>query len=379
MSAAPPPLAGLTVVEIGHSIAAPYAGHVLGELGARVLKVEQPSGDYARGWGPPFASGSATVFHAINRGKESIVADLTDAAQRADVERLILDQADIVLQNLKFESLDRLGLSAATFLERKRSLIWANLGAYGAVGPLKHHPGYDPLMQAMSGLMSLSGEDGGRPVRVPVSIVDMGTGLWAVIGVLSALQRLKATRRGGIVDTSLYETAIAWMTVPIVSYLASGEAPTKTGSANAQIVPYQAFATQDGDLMVAAGNDGLFRKLCAALDLEHLADDDRFSTNAQRVVHRASLIAILETRFAALSIEDVTDRLAACGVPCGPIQTVDQVVVHPQTSALGMLQSASDDLTLVALPLCFDGMRPRREGLGPALGEASDSAGPSNG
>jgi crotonobetainyl-CoA:carnitine CoA-transferase CaiB-like acyl-CoA transferase len=366
--AAAQPLAGLCVIEFGHSIAAPFAGHVLGELGARVIKIEQPGGDYARGWGPPFEDGASTVFHAINRGKEAIVADLSKPETRQEIKQLILDQGDVVIQNFKFGSLEKLGFVADDFLGEKPGLLWANLGAYGAQGPLKHLPGYDPLMQAMSGLMSISGEEGRPPVRVSVSIVDMATGLWSVIGILAALQRKVATGIGGIIDTSLYETALSWMTVPIVAYLASGQMQTKTGSANAQIVPYQAFATRDGDLMVAAGNDGLFEKLCVALGQEGLSRNPQFQTNADRVINRVALIDTLTPLFSALSLQEASDKLLAVGVPCGPIQSVDQVVTHPQTLALDMIQSASSGLQLLGLPLSFDRVRPSRSDLAPHLG-----------
>jgi crotonobetainyl-CoA:carnitine CoA-transferase CaiB-like acyl-CoA transferase len=374
MSANAQPLAGLCVIEFGHSIAAPFAGHVMGELGARVIKIEQPGGDYARGWGPPFEDGASTVFHAINRGKESIVADLADPATRAKISELINEHGDVVIQNYKFGSLEKLGFLAEEFIAQKPGLIWANLGAYGAQGPLKHLPGYDPLMQAMSGLMSISGEEGRPPVRVSVSIVDMATGLWAVIGVLAALQRKTATGIGGVVDTSLYETALSWMTVPIVAYLASGQMQTKTGSANAQIVPYQAFATRDGDLMVAAGNDGLFHKLCLALGEADLSEDPRFRTNGDRVVNRTALIDRLAPLFATMNLDEASEKLLAVGVPCGPIQSVDQVVVHPQTLALNMIQSASSGLQLLGLPLSFDTVRPSRTTLGPALPQRLDLA-----
>ncbi len=369
------PLSGLVVIEIGQSVAAPYAGMILGELGAEVIKVENPrTGDAARGWGPPFAEGAATCFHAVNRAKHGITIDLADPAEVEQLKALILGRADVVLHNLKFGALDRYGLSAEALTARKPSLVYCNLGAFGAVGPLRERPGYDPLMQAYGGLMSLMGEDGRPPVRVGVSIVDLATGMWSVIGILAALQERRRTGRGGVVDTSLYETALAWMTIPIAAHLVNGEIPTRQGSGVDMIVPYQAFAAADGYIMVAAGNDNLFRYLCTAIARPGLAEDARFRTNKDRVVNRQSLIPILENIFAAEPIATWAARLDAAGIPNGPMQTVDQVVADAQTAALGLIQRLSVNsphrpLSLVGLPLSFDGIRPPFAKSAPALGE----------
>jgi crotonobetainyl-CoA:carnitine CoA-transferase CaiB-like acyl-CoA transferase len=369
------PLSGLVVIEIGQSIAAPYAGMILGELGAEVIKVENPrTGDAARGWGPPFAEGAATCFHAVNRGKRGIAVDLADPPAVEQLKALILDRADILIHNLKFGALDRCGLSAAALLAEKPGLVYCNLGAFGAVGPLRDRPGYDPLMQAYGGLMSLMGEDGRPPVRVAVSIVDLATGMWSVIGILAVLDERRRTGRGGVVDTSLYETALAWMTIPIAAHLVNGEIPARQGSGVDMIVPYQAFAAADGAIMVAAGNDNLFRRLCAAIGRPELAEDSRFRANKDRVVNRRTLVPILEEIFAAEPIAAWATRLDRAGIPNGPMQTVDQVVADPQTAALGMIQhlpvsSADRPLSLVGLPLSFDGVRPPFVKSAPTLGE----------
>ena len=366
------PLTGLTVVEIGHSVAAPYAGMILGELGAEVIKVENPKGgDACRGWGPPFTEGTATAFHAFNRAKRGITIDLTDPAQVDTLHKLICDRADVLIHNLKYGTLDRYGLSAAALTAEKPGLVLCNIGAFGATGPLRDRPGYDPMMQAYGGLMSLLGEDGRPPVRVTVSIIDMATAMWAVIGTLAALQERTRTGRGGVVDTSLYETTLAWMTLPLSAYLASGEIPKRYGSGIEQIVPYQAFAAADGYMMVSAGNDNLFRRLCAAVGRPGLSDDTRFRTNKDRVVNREALIAMLSDLFAAEPIAVWSGRLDAAGIPNSPIQTIDQVVADPQTAALGIIQRWMDGLplSLVGLPLSFDGARPPFAKLAPALGE----------
>jgi crotonobetainyl-CoA:carnitine CoA-transferase CaiB-like acyl-CoA transferase len=222
--------------------------------------------------------------------------------------------------------------------------------------------------------MSLLGEDGRPPVRVSVSIVDMAAGMWSVIGILAALHERGRTGKGGIVDASLYETALAWMTIPLAGYLADGKIPERHGSGVDMIVPYQAFAAADGDMMVAAGNDNLFRRLCAALDRPDLAEDERFRSNPDRVVHRAELVPILAAIFRAKPVAHWADLLEGNGIPNGPLHTLDQVVADPQTAALGMIQRrAGSELGLVGLPLSFDGSRPPFAKGAPALGEDNDA------
>ncbi|HEV2301072.1 MAG TPA: CoA transferase [Stellaceae bacterium] len=365
------PLSGLCVVEIGHSVAAPVAGMILAELGAEVVKVENPKGgDAARGWGPPFTEGTATCFHAFNRGKRGITIDLADPAEAASLRRLVLERADIIVSNLKFGALDRFGLAAEALLAEKPGLVYCNIGAFGATGPLRDRPGYDPMMQAYGGLMSLLGEEGRPPVRVGVSIIDIATGLWAAIGILAALRERDASGRGGVVDCSLFETTLAWMTLPITTYLANGEIPKRFGSGIEQIVPYQAFAAADGHIMVAAGNDNLFRRLAVAIGRPGLADEARFRSNADRVGNRAALVAILDDIFAAEPVAVWEARLDAAGIPNGRIQRVDQVVADAQTATLGIIQRmAGSELPLIGLPLSFDGVRPPLRKLAPKLGE----------
>jgi crotonobetainyl-CoA:carnitine CoA-transferase CaiB-like acyl-CoA transferase len=366
------PLSGITVIEIGHSVAAPYAGMILGELGAEVIKVENPKGgDACRGWGPPFSEGTATAFHAFNRAKRGVAVDLTDPAQVEKLHGLIRERADVLIHNLKFGTLDRYGLSAAALTAEKPSLVYCSIGAFGSTGPMRDRPGYDPMMQAYGGLMSLLGEDGRPPVRVIVSIIDIATAMWAVIGILAALQERSQTGRGGFIDTSLYETTLAWMTLPISTYLANGEVPRRYGSGVEWIVPYQAFAAADGHIMVAAGNDNLFRRLCDAIGRSRLAEDPRFRTNSDRVVNREALIAILSDLFATQPLAMWAERLDAAGIPNGPIRTVDQVAADAQTAALGIIQQLRS-ISLLGLPLSFDGTRPPLTKLAPQLGEDNE-------
>ena len=368
------PLAGVTVVEFAHSVAGPYAGSILADLGADVIKVESPDkGDYARDWGPPFAHGTSTLFHVLNHNKRGLALDLRD---RVTCERLIgfiLDHADVVLQNMRPGAIDRLGLGAEALRAKKPALIYCDLGAYGRTGPLKERPGYDPLMQAHGGIMSITGVEGGEPVRVGASIVDQGAGMWAAMGILAALNRRHATGQGCHVSTSLFETAIGWMAPHIGGYLATGHMRRPMGSGVAEIVPHQAFATADGHVMVAAGNDNLFGALARLLERPDLAADPRFASNSKRVENRHTLIPILQELFHGKPTAEWLTRLDAAGVPAAPIENVAQVAASPQTAALGILQKAPDlDMTLTGLPLEFDGVRPPYRYSAPTLGEHND-------
>ncbi len=373
-SATPPsplPLQGCLVIEMGHSIAGPFAGQILGDLGAQVIKIEKAKGDDARHWGPPFVDGASATFRAMNRNKRSVVVDLRDALQIAALRQLTQTRADAVVQNMRPGQVDALGLDAATLTALNPRLVYCNMGAFGAAGPLANKPGYDPLMQAFGGIMSVVGEPGSAPVRVGPSIIDMGCGLWAALGVVAALHRRHATGRGGIVDVSLFETAIGWMGMYCAQYLAGGQMPTKQGSGQVGIVPYRAYRTADGDLVVAAGNDSLFASLCGVLGHAEWTTDPRFASNPQRVAHAPALYALLEPCFLQATSAQWTQRLEQAGVPCAPVQDVGQMLAHPQTLATGMLQQvAGSSIPLVGLPLSLDSVRPVPRSAPPALGEA---------
>jgi crotonobetainyl-CoA:carnitine CoA-transferase CaiB-like acyl-CoA transferase len=363
------PLLGTVVVEIGHSIAAPYAGLILADLGATVIKVENPAGgDYARGWGPPFHDGASTTYLALNRGKQGITVDFSDEEDRTRLRELILTRADVVIQNLRPGLLQKFDLAPEPLLASKPGLIWADIGAFGSRGPFANKPGYDPLAQATSGIMSVTGEPGRPPVRVGVSLVDMGSGMWAVIGILTALLRRTTDGKGGRIETSLFETGLAWMTVHLSAYAKSGEVRLPFGSGLVDIVPYQAFETADARLMIAAGNDGLFRKFCASFEeLAGFDNDPRFATNPDRVVNRDALIERISTVLKTYAAAEVARRLDAANVPNCPILAVDQVQEHPQTAATGMSFEVGG-LRLMGIPLCFDGTRPAALSPAPGLG-----------
>jgi crotonobetainyl-CoA:carnitine CoA-transferase CaiB-like acyl-CoA transferase len=364
------PLSGLKVVEIGHSVAAPFGALILAELGADVTKIENPrAGDDARSWGPPFVEGSSALFKTLNRNKYSAALDLKDPEALRTLREFIIDSADVVIQNMRPGTIDRYGLDAKSLRALKPSLIYCNLGAFGAEGPLARHPGYDPLMQAFSGIMSVTGEEGRPPVRVSPSIVDQGTGMWAAIGILAALYRRLLTGDGAEVDTCLFETAVAWVAPHIANYLASGQVPRRLGTENPGIAPYRAFETADGWLVIAAGNDALFERLVRALEAPQLLSDPRFSSNPKRVENREELNARIAEIIARKPRAAWTEELDAVGVPCAPMQTIAELLAHPQMIASGILQAPPEgNFPVVGLPLRFDSERPPYRRQPPALG-----------
>jgi crotonobetainyl-CoA:carnitine CoA-transferase CaiB-like acyl-CoA transferase len=367
------PLAGLTVVEFGHSVAAPFAGQILADLGAQVIKIEKPEGDDARKWGPPFLDGAAAVFQAINRGKQSVVCRLRDPQDLARVRDLILERADVVIQNLRPGQVDKLGLGAADLLALKPALVYCNMGAFGAKGPMATRPGYDPLMQAFGGVMSVVGQEGQESVRVGPALVDMGTGMWAVIGIVSALHRRAQTGEGGLVDVSLFETAVGWIQMHATQFLASGELPRKVGSGQVGIVPYRAYRTADGELVVAAGNDKLFRGFCEALGHPEWSQDPRFIDNPARVGHASVLYSLIEAEMVKRTNAQWVEMLDAQSVPCAPVQNIQQTLEHEQTRALGLLGPVEgSSVPLLRLPLSFDGERPQSRHAAPTLGQDTD-------
>jgi crotonobetainyl-CoA:carnitine CoA-transferase CaiB-like acyl-CoA transferase len=367
------PLAGLLAVELGTSVAGPTAGQILATLGADVIKIENPDGDDARSWGPPFIGGDAALFHAINRDKRSAVVDFTDAAQCEALRQFIATRADIVLQNLRPGVVKKFKLDAETLRARRPSLIYCDIGAFGAAGPLADKPGYDPLMQAFGGIMSVTGEEGQAPVRVGPSIVDQGAALWAVIGILAAWRNKSLTGEGCTVGTSLYEAALSWIMLHSVNYLASGRVPRRLGSENTGSAPSRAYEAQDGWIILAAGNDNLFARFCRAVGHAEWIDDPQFRSNPDRVRNRDQLNALIASAIKAAPRDAWLAKLDAAGVPCAPMLSIDEVLAHPQSKAVGMLQPAPDGgVALMGVPLQFDGERPPFRRKAPELGEAND-------
>ena len=367
----PLPLQDIVVIELGHSVAAPIAGQILAELGATVIKVENPQGgDDARNWGPPFLHGAASTFQAINRNKYSVAADLKDAATVETLRRYVIEKADVVVQNMRPGLVERYGLDAAALRARKPALIYCNMTAFGADGPMKNAPGYDPLLQAFGGLMSVTGHPGQEPVRTGPSIIDQGAGMWAVIGILTALLRRKDTGEGCVVDTSLFETALSWMCMHVARYIASGQVPGPGGSENGGMAPYKAYEASDGWVVIAAANDNLFRRLSVALGHPEWPDDPQLDTNANRGRNRERVNALVAEVIRSGTRQHWLDALAAASVPCAALQNVDEVMNHPQMQATGMLQNSADgQFQLIGIPLQFDGERPALRKNPPALAE----------
>ena len=364
------PLADLTVIEIGQNIAAPAATQILGDLGARVIKIEKHDGDDCRTWGPPFWEGASSMFQAMNRNKESIAVNFRDSNDLAALERLIVSEADVVLQSMRPGLLGKHGFTPERLRELKPSLVWCDLGAFGSGGPMSHQPGYDPLMQAFAGLMSVTGEAERPPVRTGYSVVDVGTGMWAATAILGALYRRLATGAGCVVEVSLYETALSWMSVAAAQYQSSGDVPGRHGSGAATIVPYRAWRVKDGYLVVAAGNNALFAKFSAVLGHAEWAQDARFVDNPGRVRNRVQLEALIEPVMQARTIAEWRELLAAASVPFAPVQSIDETLAHPQTQAIGILQPVPEsDMTLIGLPVRFDGNRPAIRSAPPSLNE----------
>lgn len=358
------PLAGVRVLDLTSSLAGPTCTEILAALGADVVKVEHPGrGDEARDWGPRFFEGGSVMFFTANAGKRSVGLDLKSAAG-LDVLLRLADGAAVLVQSLRPGTAERLGFGPDTVRARNPGLVYCTIGAFGHTGPLAAEPGYDPLMQAAAGIMSVTGEPDRPPVRVGVSLIDIGTGVWAALAIVAALHE----GGGRTLDLSLYETALSLLPYQLTTVLAGGPVPERQGSAFPLIVPYQVFATADGQLMIVAGNDRLFTALCDVLGADELASDPRFATNPLRVGHRDELIALLEPLIAGRATAELLDRLRAAGVPASPVLDVADVAAHEQTRALGILQELDGHET-VAPPVSVDGERVRFRSPPPLVGQ----------
>lgn len=364
------PLDGLRVVDFSQNLAGPYAAQILADLGADVVKVEPPGGDPARRWGPPFVWGQSTLFNAVNRNKRSVVLDLkTDSGRER--ARGLAAEADVVFQALRPGAAERFGIGYEDVREDNSAVVYVSILAYGESGPLRGEPGYDPLMQARSGLMSVTGDPEGGAARVGTSIVDLGAGMWAAIAVLGALMERDRTGRGCHVSTSLLDTSLAWMSYHMTGYLAGGPLPGPMGTSIAMIAPYEAFPCSDGSVMIAAGNDDIFRRLCRALDLD-LASHRDYADNASRVAHSAELAAIVAERTRPHTVESLLSCLSEHRVPAAPIHTVASALEDPQTAASGMLVRHEHDrgsYVDVPMPMRWDGRRAKLRRFPPGVGE----------
>lgn len=370
-SSANKPLAGVKVVEIGSSVAAPYAAWIMGVLGADVIKAERPDGgDDARQWGNLFADGTSSTFHYLNSEKSAVTVDLKDEDECRWLREFCISEADVVIQNLRPGHVDRYGVGADELRAANPKLIYCNLWPFGNTGPMQNFPGYDPLMQALSGIMSVTGEVGRPPVRVGPSMIDMGTGMWCVIGILAALNRRLQTGEGCLVDASLYETALGWMANAVPTTEATGKSPGRQGTTARGMAPYQAYECSDGYLIVAAPNDRLFERLAGVLGHPEWTGDPRFETNQKRWDNLDELNQLMSPILNSDARENWRQKLHKAGVPSAPVRDTLEMMGDEQTRALGIIQRISaDGPELMGMPLSFDGERPPLTRYAPKLGE----------
>jgi len=369
-------LAGLTVLDLSRVLSGPFATMTLADLGADVVKIEQPgTGDDTRQWGPPFQGDEAAYFLSVNRNKRSLALDLKSADGLALV-RDLARRADVVVENFRPGTAARLGLGYDDLAAENPGLVYASISGYGQTGPDSHRAGYDAIAQARSGIMSVTGEADGPPVRVGVSSADLVAGMWAVIGILAALRERDRSGQGQWVDISLLDGSVSWLTYVASGYFATGTRPPRYGSAHPTIAPYQGFATKDGDLMLAVGNDAIWRRFAPVAGLADLLEDPRFTTNPLRVEHRDELLPLVADAMAARTSVEWVEVLDAAGVPVGPIQTVDEVVTDPQVLAREMIgevkHPTAGTVRTIGCPVRLTATPPQVRTAPPLLGQHTD-------
>lgn len=366
------PLEGIRVIEIAHALAGPLAATIMADMGADVIKVEKPDGgDDSRQWGPPFGPDGVTslYFYSQNRNKRSVTLNLKSPA---DVEKLCLlcESADILIQTLRPGLVEQFGIDAETMCARFPRLIYCNISAFGPTGPLSHQPGFDPLLQAFGGIMSITGNPEDEPTFNGASINDKATGLFCAIGALGALRKRDITGRGSVIDTSLFEAAVHWVEGPLNAYLATGRSPKRHGTGSAFIVPYQVFKASDFSLVIAAGNDRMFAACSKVLGHPEWGADPRFETAPQRVRNKEALIPLMREAVSRQSRETLLAALEAVGVPCAPVNNIQELAESEQFAAIDMMQEFPElGVKVAGLPMLFDGERPRSTRPAPDLGE----------
>lgn len=373
--AASGPLAGIRVVDLSKILAGPYVTMSLADMGADVIKVEHPDGgDPTRKWGPPFNGPDATYYLSANRNKRSVVLDLKSPAGQDAAHRLIAT-ADVVVENFRPGSALQELYSYERLSEQYPELVVLHLSAFGDSGPMRLEPGYDMVAQAAGGLMSLTGEPGGPPVKAGFAMADLGAALFGISGVTAALVERARTGRGQYVTTSLFESQLALHVSWATGYFATRQRPERLGSGHPNLVPYQAYPASDGNFVIAVGNQEMWHRLCRTIDRDDLVQDPRFTTNADRVAHREALNAELEATLREQTVEEWCARLGEEGVPVTPIRSLDEIYASEQTQVLGMVGTvdhpAAGPLEQVRFPVNFRGERPELRGAPPELGEHS--------
>jgi crotonobetainyl-CoA:carnitine CoA-transferase CaiB-like acyl-CoA transferase len=362
----PRPLAGLKVLELSRILAGPWACQILADLGADVIKVEQPGkGDETRHWGPPFIGGDAAYFHAANRGKRSITLDLA-TPRGQQVARALAVRSDVLVENFRVGTLEKFGLDHASLKAIAPGLVYCSITGFGQDGPYARRPGFDAIIQAMGGLMSITGEPG-TPQKVGVAIADILTGVYAAAAIEAALLERERTGTGRHIDMALMDVQVAMLANQAMNYLACGIVPGAMGSSHPNIVPYQPFKAQDGAVMVAAGTDAQYRALCTVLGADALAADPRFAHNAGRVAARDELIAVLAARIGIWRQMPLLAALEAAGVPAGPVNDIAQVFADPQVIHRAIRTKAG-----VRSPIVMDAMAAGSDRPAPALGEHTE-------
>ncbi len=363
-------LSGLRVLELGQVLAGPFVGAIFADLGAEVVKIERAEGgDDGRHMGPAFRHGDAVIFHVFNRGKKSVALDLRSAEGKAAFERLAAT-ADILVHNLRPGVPSALGIDGPGMCARHPRLIYCEISAFGHTGPMAMDPGFEPLIQAYSGLSSINGGPDDPPIRAAASLCDQGTAMWMVIGALSMLHRRQATGRGGIAQASLLETALMWSAQKIDTLVNTGELPARHRSGHPSLVPYEAFAAADGPFMICAGNDRLFAKFADVAGHGEWITDPRFATNRARLANKAALLEEMAGVLTGRTRAEWIAALKAAGVPAAPIHNLAEALAEPQVQALGMfLPVPGEDFSLTAMPLTLDGERPHIAHGAPRLGQ----------
>ncbi|MCH9705443.1 MAG: CoA transferase [Proteobacteria bacterium] len=367
------PLAGITVIELARVLAGPWLGQTLADLGADVIKVEAPAGDETRQWGPPFiehkGEQNAAYFHCCNRGKRSIVADLKTPDGQRCVQQLAA-QADIFVQNFRVGALDKYGLDYATLAVTNPRLIYCSISGFGQDGPHAALPGYDFLVQATGGLMSVTGATDGEAQKVGVAFADLFTALYGAIGIQTALHERQNSGRGQHIDVSLLDSMVGVMANQAMNYLATGVAPQRLGNTHPNIAPYQSLPTADGTVIITVGNNGQFQSLCTLLKMGDTADDPRFSNNAARVKNRDALTALLTEKLEHWQRAAFVQAAQAVGVPVAAVNNMAETFTHPQVQHRKM-QIAPEGVAGVRTPILFSGNALTSERASPALGEHS--------